>query len=163
MTSAARGDTLLSELGGLLDRLDPVPPELIDQGRQIFCWRSIDTELAELSFDSLLDQDLALAVRSGDGSVLGPRMLGFGAVIDGEDLSIEVEVSATEGQCTMIGQLEPSGATTIGLQSRDGGVIEVPVDDVGRFSVRSVPSGPVRLRIEHGGRLVQTTWVSYVG
>jgi hypothetical protein len=163
MTSAARGDTLLSELGGLLDRLDPVPPELIEQGRQIFCWRSIDTELAELSFDSLLDQDLALAVRSSDGSVLGPRMLGFGAVIDGEDLSIEVEVSATEGQCTMIGQLEPAGATSIGLQSRDGGVIEIPVDDVGRFSVRSVPSGPVRLRIEHGGRLVQTTWVSYVG
>jgi hypothetical protein len=168
MTSAARGgDTLLSELGGLLDRLDPVPPGLIDQGRQIFCWRSIDAELAaelaELSFDSLLDQDLALAVRSGDGSVLGPRMLGFGAVVDGEDLSIEVEVSATEGQCTMIGQLEPAGATTIGLQSRDGGVLEVPVDDVGRFSIRSVPSGPVRLRIEHGGRLVQTTWVSYVG
>ena len=163
MTSAARGDTLLSELGGLLDRLDPVPPGLIDQGRQIFCWWSIDAELAELSFDSLLDQDLALAVRSGDGSVLGPRMLGFGAVVDGEDLSIEVEVSSTEGQCTMIGQLEPAGATTIGLQSRDGGVIEVPVDNVGRFSVRSVPSGPVRLRIEHGGRLVQTTWVSYVG
>jgi len=62
----------------------------------------------------------------------------------------------------MIGQLEPAGATTIGLQSRDGGVIEVPVDDVGRFSVGSVPSGPVRLRIEHGGRLVQTTWVSYI-
>jgi hypothetical protein len=163
MTSAARGDTLLIELDALLNRLDPMPPELIDQARQIFCWRSIDAELAELSFDSLLDQDLALAVRSGDGSVLGPRMLGFGAVVDGEDLSIEVEVSATDGQCTMIGQLEPAGATTISLQARDGQVIEVPVDGVGRFSVRPVPSGPVRLRIEHGGRVIQTTWVSYVG
>ena len=26
-----------------------------------------------------------------------------------------------------------------------------------------VPSGPVRLRIEHAGHLVQTTWVSYAG
>lgn len=162
MTSAARGDTLLVELGGLLDRIDPVPPELVEQARQIFCWRSIDTELAELSFDSL-DQDLALAMRSDGGSVLGPRMLGFGAVIDGEDLSIEVEVSATDGQCTMIGQLEPAGATTIGVQARGGEVIEVPVDGVGRFSVRPVPSGPVRLQIEHAGHLVQTTWVSYVG
>jgi len=162
MTSAAQGDALLVELGGLLDRLDPVPPELIDQARQIFCWRSVDAELAELSFDSLLDRDLALAVRSGD-AILGPRMLGFGAVVDGEDLSIEVEVSAMDGQCTMIGQLEPAGATTISVQARDGGVVEVPVDEVGRFTVRPVPSGPVRLRIEHAGHQVQTTWVSYTG
>ena len=162
MTSAAQGDALLVELGGLLDRLDPVPPELIDQARQIFCWRSVDAELAELSFDSLLDRDLALAVRSGD-AIFGPRMLGFGAVVDGEDLSIEVEVSAMDGQCTMIGQLEPAGATTISVQARDGGVVEVPVDEVGRFTVRPVPSGPVRLRIDHAGHQVQTTWVSYTG
>ncbi len=137
MTSAAPGDALLVELGGLLDRLDPVPLELIDQARQIFCWRSVDAELAELSFDSLLDRELALAVRSGDGSVLGPRMLGFGAVVDGEDLSIEVEVSAIDGQCTMIGQLEPAGATTIGVQARGGDVVEVPVDDAG--SIRRAP------------------------
>lgn len=163
MTSAARGDALLVELGGLLDRLDPVPPELIDQARQLFCWRSLEAELAELSFDSLLDRDLALAVRSGDGAVLGPRMLGFGAMVDGEDLSIEVEVSAIDGQCTMIGQLEPAGANAITIQARDGGVLDVPVDEVGRFTVRPVPSGPVRLRIEHAGQLVQTTWVSYTG
>ena len=163
MTSAARSDALLVALGGLLDRLDPVPPELIDQGRQIFCWRSVDAELAELSFDSLLDHDFALAVRSGDGSVLGPRMLAFGAVVDGDDLSIEVELSVIDGRPTLIGQLEPAGATTIGVQACDGKIVEVPVDDVGRFSVRPVPSGPVRLRIERGGRLVQTTWVSYVG
>src|SRR5690349_25089704 len=60
-------------------------------------------------------------------------------------------VVATAGQGTMIGQLEPAGATTSGLQSRDGGVSEAPVDDVGRFSVGSVPSGPVRLRMESGG------------
>jgi hypothetical protein len=163
MTSARGGDALLAELGELLDRLDPVPPELPDQARQMFCWRSVDAELAELSFDSLLDRDLAIAVRSGDGSVLEPRMLGFGAVVDGEDLSIEVEVSATDGRCTMIGQLDPPGARTIGVQVRDGEILEAPVDEAGRFVVRPLPSGPVRLRIEHAGRLVHTTWVSYAG
>jgi hypothetical protein len=90
-------------------------------------------------------------------------MLGFGAAVDGEDLSIEVELSAIDGQPTLIGQIEPAGATTIGVQACDGEIVEVPVDDVGRFSVRPVPSGPVRLRIDHAGRPVQTTWVSYVG
>ena len=162
MTSAAADVTLLVELGRLMDRLDPVPPESIDRARQLFCWRSVEAELAELSFDSLLDRDLALAVRSG-GSVLEPRMLGFGAVVGGEDLSIEVEVSATDGQCTMIGQLDPPGATTICVEGRDGEVLEAPVDEVGRFVVGPVPSGPLRLRIEHAGHQVHTTWVSYAG
>ena len=161
MTSAA-DVTLLVELGRLLDRLDPVPPECLDQARQLFCWRSLDAELAELSFDSLVDRDVALAVRSGE-SVLEPRMLGFGAVVDGEDLSIEVEVSATDGQCTMVGQLDPPGATSIAIEARGGETLEAPVDEVGRFVVRPVPSGPVRLRIEHAGHLVHTTWVSYAG
>src|SRR3569623_394501 len=98
MTSAARGDALLLELGELLDRLDPMPPGLVDQARQVLCWGSIDAELAELSFDSLLDRELALAVRSADDSVLEPRMLGFATEIDGDDVCIEVEVSATDGQ-----------------------------------------------------------------
>ncbi len=160
MTLSAADVTLLVELGRLVDRLDPVPPESLDQARQLFCWRSVEAELAELSFDSLLDRGLALAVRSGE-SVLEPRMLGFGAVVDGEDLSIEVEVSATDGQCTMIGQLDPPGATTLGVEARDGEIVEAPVDEMGRFVVRPVPSGAVRLRIEHAGHLVHTTWVSY--
>ena len=164
MTSTMGGDALLVELACLLDRLDPMPPELLDQGRQIFCWRSVDAELAELSFDSLLDLDLALAVRAADdGSTLEPRMLGFGAVVGGEDLSIEVEVSAMDGQSTMIGQLDPVSVKTIGIEASDGRVLEVPVDEVGRFVLRPVPGGPVRLRIDHAGHLVHTTWVCYAG
>jgi hypothetical protein len=161
MTSAA-DMTLLVGLGRVLDRLDPVPPDCMDQARQLFSWRSVDAELAELSFDSLLDRDLALAVRSGE-SVLEPRMLGFGAVVDGEDLSIEIEVSATDGQCAMVGQLDPPGATSIGVEARDGEVLDVPVDEMGRFVVRPVPNGPLRLRIDHAGHLVHTTWVTYAG
>jgi hypothetical protein len=161
MTAAAGGDALLGELGGLLARLDPVPPQLLDQVRRVFCWRSIDAELAELSFDSLIDREVALAVRSDGDSILEPRMLGFGAVVDGEDLSIEIEVSSVDGQCTMFGQLSPAGAARVTVQARDGEALDVPVDELGRFLVRPVPRGPVRLQIEHAGHLVQTTWVSY--
>jgi hypothetical protein len=161
MTAAASGDALMGDLGRLLARLDPVPPQLLDQVRRVFCWRSIDAELAELSFDSLVDRDLALAVRSVGDSVLEPRMLGFGAVVDGADLSIELEVSSVDGQCTMFGQLSPAGTSAVGVQARDGETVDVPVDDLGCFLVRPVPRGPVRLQIQHAGRLVQTTWVSY--
>lgn len=159
--TAPGGDALLGELGGLLARLDPVPPQVLDQARRLLCWRSVDVELAELAFDSLLDREVALAIRSGEESILEPRMLGFDATVDGTDLSIEVEVSTMDGQCTMIGQLSPAGADTISVQAGDGEVVDVPVDEVGRFLLRPVPAGPVRLRVVHAGHAVQTTWVTY--
>jgi hypothetical protein len=164
MTAVAGGDALLSELRGLLARLDPVPPQLLEQARRAFCWRTIEAELAELSFDSLVDRDAVLAVRSGGDTALEPRMLGFGAVVDGEDLAIEVEVeiSSAVGRNMLVGQLWPSGAPTVEVQTGDGMTTEVPADEMGRFLVEPVPRGPVRLRIEHNGRVVQTAWVSYV-
>lgn len=160
MTAVADGDALLSELQCLLDRVDPVPPLLLEQVRRSFCWRTVDAELAELSYDSLVDRPAALAVRSGDPG-LEPRMLSFGAVVDGADLSIEVEASATADRYTLVGQIYPAGATAVQVEAGDGGSTEVPVDELGRFFIEPVPRGPVRLRIDHVGRLVQTTWVSY--
>lgn len=162
MTPAAKGpDGLLDELGTLLSRLDPLPPHLVEQACQLYSWRSIDAELADLSFDSLLDRDAALALRSAGGSVFEPRMLGFSAVVDGEELAIEVEVTATDGECVMLGQLSPPGATAIGVQAGDSTIVESRVDELGRFLIRPLPRGPVRLHVRHGGHVVQTTWVSY--
>jgi hypothetical protein len=155
-------DALLHELDGLLARLDPVPPELLDRVRLAFCWRTVDAELAELSFDSLVDRDGALAVRSAMDLDLEPRMLGFGAVVDGEDLSIELEVTTVGGTCCLVGQLWPAGSATADVQTGAGETASVPVDELGRFVVEPVPQGPVRLRVRHGDRVVQTTWVSYV-
>jgi hypothetical protein len=155
MTAVGSGDALLGELQGLLERIDPMPPRLLDQVRRSFCWRTVDAELAELSFDSLVDQESVLAVRSD--TALEPRMLGFGAVVHGQDLSIEVEV----GTDALVGQIFPAGATAVEVQVGDGGASEAPIDELGRFLIEPVPCGPVRLRVEHAGRLVQTTWVSY--
>jgi hypothetical protein len=162
MTATSGGDALLRELGELLERVDPMPPQLLDQVRRAFCWRTVDAELAELSFDSLVDRDAALAVRAGGDTALEPRMLGFGAVVDGEDMSIDVEVSTAAGRSALIGQLWPAGAAVVEMQACGGGSTEVPTDELGRFLIQPVPRGPVRLQVRHAGRVVQTTWVSYV-
>ena len=158
--TAMADDALMRELDGLLTRLDPVPPELLEQVRRAFCWRTMEAELAELSFDSLVDRDGALAVRAATD--MEPRMLGFGAVVDGEDLSIELEVTTAGGNSCLVGQIWPAGAVTADVQTGFGDTASVPVDELGRFVVEPVPQGPVRLRIRHGDRVVQTTWVSYV-
>jgi hypothetical protein len=88
-------------------------------------------------------------------------MLGFGAVVHGQDLSIEVEVDSSGDGCVLVGQVFPAGASAVEVQVGSGGSTEVPVDELGRFVVEPVPRGPVRLRVEHAGRAVQTTWVSY--
>ena len=161
MTAVRGGDALLGELQGLLARVDPVPPQLLDQVRRSFCWRTIDAELAELSFDSLVDREAALALRSAADTALEPRMLGFGAVVHGEDLSIEVEVSRSGAGSMLVGQVVPAGAPAVEVQAGGGGSTEVSVDEFGRFFLEPVPCGPVRLRVEHAGRVVQTTWVTY--
>lgn len=161
MTTTA-GDGLLDELRALLGRLDPIPLQLVDDVRQAFCWRTVDTELAELSFDSLVDREPALAVRAEGDPATEPRMLGFGAVVDGADVSIDVEVTTTAGGSSLVGQLWPAGAGSVEVQVGGGGTDTVPADEFGRFQVEPVPPGPVRLRVEHGDRAVQTTWVSYV-
>lgn len=162
MTTVGSDEGLMLELRSLLSRLDPTDPWLLDQARFAYCWRSVDSELAELSFDSLVDHDMALAVRAGGDPALEPRMLGFGAVVDGEDVAIEVEVTPGPGWPALMGQLLPAEAATVELQAGTGAVDSVQADELGRFLIEPVPAGPVRLCVRHGDRLVHTTWVSYV-
>ena len=163
MTAPGGGEDLLGELHGLLARLDPMPPESLDQARRAFCWRTVDAELAELSFDSLVDPGLALAVRSAADPGSELRMLGFGAVVDGDDLSIDVEVESSPAGIGLVGQLWPPGAATVEIQTGSGDAAMVAVDELGRFVVEPVPPGPVRLSVPHHGRVVNTAWVSYAG
>lgn len=162
MTTTSGDEDIMVELRSLFTRLDPVDAQLLDQARFAYCWRSVDSELAELSFDSLVDHDMTLTVRSAGDPALEPRMLGFGAVVGGEDIAVEVEVTTGSGRPALVGQLLPPEATTVELQASTGEVDTVQADELGRFVIEPVPSGPVRLRLRHGGRLTHTTWVSYV-
>lgn len=156
-------DDLVAELRELFARLDPVDPTLLEQARFAYTWRTIDAELAELSFDSLVDRDVLAGVRDDGTATLGPRMLGFGAVVDGEDVAIEVEVERGPGPPVLVGQLLPPRPARVELQASDGTVATAAADDLGRFRFEPVPAGPLRLRVYLDDTVVQTTWVSYVG
>ena len=155
-------DDLLHELRALFDRVDPVDPRLLEQARSAYTWRTVDAELAELSFDSLVDREMLAGVRDDATATLGPRMLGFGAVAGGEDVAIEVEISPGHDRPVLVGQLLPPRRAAVELQAGSGEVTTVVSDELGRFRVEALPAGPLRLRVRHGDRIVETTWVSYV-
>lgn len=162
-----RDDELLAELRAMLGELDPVDPGLLEQARQAYSWRTIDAELAELSYDSFADREVLAAVRDGGVPGTGPRLLGFGTDLSGDEedpLTVEVEVTAGAGRGSLVGQLMPPRSALVHVErfdARTGRTDPVPADDLGRFRIDPVPVGPVRLRIDTGDRVIETSWVSY--
>ena len=158
-------EELLAELRLLGRMLDPVPDQVIFAARGSLAWRRVDAELAELSFDSLVDSDLELAgVRSGDDSV---RLVSF----DGPDLTVEVEVEVTGlgDRRRLVGQLVPPQIASIELRSASEGRLSpggppsgpgTQADTLGRFSLDLVAAGPTSLRCSlSSGRTIETGWV----
>jgi hypothetical protein len=140
------------ELREAVARFDPVPAELLRHAIDGFGWRTIDAELAELTFDSLVDRDAAL-VRGGSR----PRLLTFRA----GGVSIEVEVDETGASRTLVGQLLPPRSATIEIRHSTGTVTQ-PVDDLGRFVARGLSAGAASLRCRLGPEAptVVTDWVT---
>ena len=146
---------LEDELRGVLARLDPVPPGLVEAGVGAFAWRTIDADLAELVFDSLVDQDEAALVRGDQAG----RLLSFRA----GTLTIEVEVTATGPSRRLMGQLMPPQRGDVDIRHGDS-TTTVEADELGRFSAGPLPAGPVSLRCRPGSAPDQppivTEWIS---
>lgn len=143
---------LEGELRTIAARLDPVPGDLTRAAVGAFAWRTVDADLAELVFDSLTTPDAAALVRGAAAA----RMLTFRA----GDLAIELELSATGAGRRLIGQLVPAGPAQVEIRQPHG-VLEVAVDDLGRFTVDQLAAGPVSLRCRNAtSRLVVTDWIS---
>lgn len=139
---------LIDELRAALDAAGPVPPEFLAAGRAAFAWRDIDAQLAELTFDSARDPQLA--TRTGPDAA--GRLLAFA----GGGLNLEVEVS----DAGLTGQLSPAGAYRISCQSAAGTLDETTADPVGCFVLRAPPKGPVRLRVSGASGAVATSWIT---
>jgi hypothetical protein len=163
---AVRDDELLAQLRTLFSEIDPPDPLLLEQARLAFTWRTIDADLAELAYDSVADLEVLAGVRDGGAAGSGPRLLGFGTDRAGEDdgVTVEVEVNAERARSTLVGQLMPPMPATVSVYCSGtctGPVAVLPADDLGRFRIDPVPTGPVRLRIDTGDRVIETSWVSY--
>jgi len=132
------------ELRQAAELFDPVPAQLKRAAIAAYTWRTIDAELAELVFDSL---DQPLAVRSSDQ----PRLLTFRS----NDLVVEVELDARN----LVGRVSLPPVEVIVQHS--GGEVTVTADQLGRFTVRGLEPGPLRLRCRFDGdRSLVTDWIA---
>lgn len=148
-------DELYEELRAVLHRADPVPAAVEEAARASFTWRTVDAELAELAYDSALDDDRLAGVRS---VAAGPRTVTF----EGAGVTVEVEVAEEGGRRRLLGQLVPPGVASVDVR-HGAGVVTVTADEVGRFTVEALPPGPVSLRCTPagGGAAVETSWLAF--
>lgn len=142
----ADDDRLLADLSEALRCAGPATEAMIAAGAAAYEWRTVDAELAELSYDSLLDRELLLR-----GSAPISRSL----VFRGSTMSVDVELSEE----VLVGQLVPPTAGEIVLLGIAGEFGRTRADELGSFSLAAPARGPIRLLCEtSSGRLV-TEWL----
>jgi hypothetical protein len=146
-------EELLTALGQALSSWKAVPPEFVDAGKHAFAWRTIDAELAELTYDSLTSVEDALSVRAETASI---RALTFTS----PRLTIELEVVGD----SLLGQLVPGQAAVITVQPKAGASAVADADDIGRFLIQPMPAGLFRLRCRTAvGLETLTGWITLKG
>ena len=145
MNHDGRDDELLAELGEALRQAGRPTETMTAAAEAAFAWRTIDAELAALTYDSLEDE--AVLVRDGGG----PRSLTF----EGGGISVEIEHTA-EG---LVGQLVPPVRGRLTLWAPGGALDETSTNDLGCFSFTGARRGPVRLRCVTVSAELITEWV----
>jgi hypothetical protein len=117
-------------------------------------WRTIDTELAELAYDSVSDRSATALVRGSEGT----RSL----IFEAPSLTLDLEVTALGARRRLMGQLSPPQPAHVMVRHQDG-IAAVEADGSGRFRVDDLPVGPGSLRCRLGGEKganVVTDWVT---
>jgi hypothetical protein len=145
-------DQLMAVLQDALNAAADMPPEFVDAGKAAYAWRTIDADLAALTYDSAWDADqLSTATRTEHATL---RALTFAS----DELTIEVEITDD----AVLGQIMPTQAGSVTISVVDGPELgPVPIDELGFFVVRPVPAGAFRLlcRTASGATAI-TGWVS---
>jgi hypothetical protein len=131
---------------------DPVPDEMMAAARAAFVWRTLDAELAALTYDSSADDRELAGVRGAATA----RLLTFEA----PEMTVEVEATAAGTGRRLIGQLVPPQRGEVEVR-HPGGSTTVQADELGRFWADGVAPGPVSLRCRGraAGITVVTDWV----
>ena len=145
-------EDLLRELHAALRTEHAVPGALVDAGKGVWAWRSVDAELAALTYDSALEAmaEQLVATRSEAATL---RSLTYAS----QSLTIELEVTGD----ALLGQVQPAQAAQVEVIVRDGAVTRVDVDEVGWFTVRPTPHSPFRIACttDDGSIKVVTPWI----
>ena len=143
-------DQLLAALGEAIRAREAVPAWFVEMGKNAFAWHNIDAELAQLTYDSNVDQREAAVTRSETASI---RALTFTSA----HLSVELEVTGN----SLLGQLLPAREGELEIHTRAGDISTTEVDEIGCFSVDPIPDSPFRLRCRTAdGTDVLTGWIT---
>jgi hypothetical protein len=169
---------LLLDLGTALDAARAAPDRIVEIGRAAYVWRTVDAELAELTFDSAAgpadpdgtagpnggggggDASEGGAESSSDGVLAGARASVArlrAMTFTANDLSIELEVT-DDG---LVGQLVPPAPGHVELRARHGGMLAADADTVGWFDFELRPSGTFQLHVRLAAadrRQIVTEW-----
>ena len=92
-------EELLAALGEAMRAWQAVPEWFVETGKNAYAWHDIDAEMAQLTYDSLVDRERLAVVRSEAASI---RALAFTSA----RLSIELEVAKN----SLLGQIIPPRA-----------------------------------------------------
>jgi hypothetical protein len=141
-------DQWLEELQEALREQAAVPPGVVESAYQVYAWRTVDSELAQLTSDSLTEGHAMAGARADARS--GPRELTFTSTT----LTIELQVAAS-----VLGQVVPARAGQVEVLHQDGTAEVHDVDDLGRFAIERAPGQPFRLRVT-AGATVATGWIT---
>ena len=143
-------DAALRALGEALQAVDGPPAQAVSQAKLVFTWRTIDAELAELTFDSLVHGAPA-GVRS-DGSA---RTVTF----ETSAVVIDAEIAAAGDRFDLIGSLSPVAGAGLTIERPGGAEAPVALDDLGRFHLVGLELGTVRFVVRAGDAArVVTDW-----
>ena len=123
----------LGELPQPIDVNSQPPASLIEGAKWVHEWVTMDAELAELTFDSTTNPELA-----GVRSLGALRELTF---VSGQH-TIEVEIDPNERTVTISGHVEPPVTGTMQLVI-GGEIFEDELDETGSFCIEHVVHGTV--------------------
>lgn len=142
-------DKLMQDLGVVFG-VDAPPVAAIEAARAVYTWRTIDEELAQLVFDSALDELVGVRATETD------RQMTF------ESPAVNIEVTIIdEGARRLIGQLDPPSVNSIELRHGDD-VWTTSADEIGRFMFDGIPTGPLSIRcVLANGTVITTEWTLF--
>lgn len=149
----APDDQLLQELRSLWRRTEVVPADVVAAAIDAFRWKAVAEAVAELEFDSLLDDDQLARVRDAGGE-RHLRFVGAGRAL---------EVAVMENNAGLAGRIDPPMPGTVVLRHPDGATLSAPLDEHGQFFFERVKRGPVSLQPVPTDSSVggfQTEWVT---
>jgi hypothetical protein len=138
----------LAELREALRESAAVPQHVLEAGYSAYAWRTIDVELAELTYDSRTEDPALAGARSQQAPL---RALTFAS----SSLTIELQLEPP----VVLGQLVPPQPGELVVTLHDGTVRSETVDELGCFTIEPIPPVPFRLEFT-GAQSVATSWIT---